>query len=345
MPFISSIRGNFSGIGRGRSARDGLSPGTAGLSARQIKAETGTNTDGVYWIKPSADAPLQEIFCLMDSAYDGGGWQIMANNSADAPLYKAAHYPRLTSKPEFVGTDGTNSYSTAGRWSINCQGFQISDVAFCAYSGTFTNIITYIYGKFTTPRTIPNSEMYVRIFDQFHQSLPWLTATDIRTRPAVGTEPVSPTTSFSAFGLHDGDRGDTTFQTSAGIFRYRDGQSGRPSDNKAWWMGYESAPAAGAGFPLVENDSNSHGMGGIFSWADRDILSADGAALDPPVDNDTRIRPIEGGTAADNDLGNSIQGWDDYQDGNSLGHSWGAVDQTRLGLGAAAFIMIRSPAI
>lgn len=59
----------------GNIAGDGSSAALAATSAAAIKSLTGTNTDGVYWIQlPTAGAT--QIYCIMDSAYDGGGWML-----------------------------------------------------------------------------------------------------------------------------------------------------------------------------------------------------------------------------------------------------------------------------
>lgn len=56
-------------------ANYGLSSDNAGLSAQDIKNRTGTNTNGVYWINLPTVGPTQ-IYCIMDSAYNGGGWMM-----------------------------------------------------------------------------------------------------------------------------------------------------------------------------------------------------------------------------------------------------------------------------
>lgn len=57
------------------SAPDGSSSESAGESAAQILADYPTSTDGVYWIDLPTVGPTQ-IYCIMDSNYDGGGWQL-----------------------------------------------------------------------------------------------------------------------------------------------------------------------------------------------------------------------------------------------------------------------------
>lgn len=54
---------------------NGSTSALAGDSAMSIKALTGTNTNGVYWINLPTVGPTQ-VYCLMDSAYDGGGWML-----------------------------------------------------------------------------------------------------------------------------------------------------------------------------------------------------------------------------------------------------------------------------
>lgn len=54
---------------------DGTTSARAALSAEKIKALTGTTTDGVYWINlPTVGA--QQIYCIMNSSFNGGGWMM-----------------------------------------------------------------------------------------------------------------------------------------------------------------------------------------------------------------------------------------------------------------------------
>lgn len=59
----------------GLSAPDGSSENRAGESAAQILADYPNSTDGVYWIDLPTVGPTQ-IYCIMDSNYDGGGWML-----------------------------------------------------------------------------------------------------------------------------------------------------------------------------------------------------------------------------------------------------------------------------
>ena len=58
-----------------RGGKDGLSAGTAGESAEQIKTDFPSSTDGVYWIDLPTSGPTQ-TYCIMDSNHDGGGWMM-----------------------------------------------------------------------------------------------------------------------------------------------------------------------------------------------------------------------------------------------------------------------------
>jgi hypothetical protein len=60
-------------VGQGN---DGRSAETAGISAEQIKSDYPNSTDGVYWIDLPRVGPTQ-VYCLMDSIWDGGGWMMM----------------------------------------------------------------------------------------------------------------------------------------------------------------------------------------------------------------------------------------------------------------------------
>ncbi|NBV50467.1 hypothetical protein EBR78_04505, partial [bacterium] len=55
---------------------DGSSAERAAPNAQFIKANFPNATDGVYWIDLPASGPTQ-IYCIMNSAMDGGGWMLM----------------------------------------------------------------------------------------------------------------------------------------------------------------------------------------------------------------------------------------------------------------------------
>jgi hypothetical protein len=55
---------------------DGLTAATAGISAEQLKIDNGYNTNDVYWIDLPTVGPTQ-VYCIMDSAVNGGGWMMM----------------------------------------------------------------------------------------------------------------------------------------------------------------------------------------------------------------------------------------------------------------------------
>ncbi len=70
VPQLMMLSGGLAGGGR-----NGLSSGTAGESAAQILADFPSSTDGVYWIDLPTVGPTQ-IYCIMNSSYDGGGWML-----------------------------------------------------------------------------------------------------------------------------------------------------------------------------------------------------------------------------------------------------------------------------
>lgn len=72
---------------------DGLTKETAGISAVDIKNDTCTNKDGMYWIKNANGIP-KKIYCIMDSTCFGGGWMLAikgANNSGVFAYNGSAH--------------------------------------------------------------------------------------------------------------------------------------------------------------------------------------------------------------------------------------------------------------
>ena len=54
---------------------DGTSSGEAAPNAKYIVDNHGTTTDGTYWIDLPNSGPTQ-VYCRMDTAYNGGGWML-----------------------------------------------------------------------------------------------------------------------------------------------------------------------------------------------------------------------------------------------------------------------------
>lgn len=65
---------------------DGLSPAKAALSAIQIKQNFPNSTDGAYWINLPVVGP-KLIYCIMNSAVDGGGWMMMMKSNINSSTF------------------------------------------------------------------------------------------------------------------------------------------------------------------------------------------------------------------------------------------------------------------
>ena len=66
---------------------DGSTAALAGTSAAAIKRETGLNTDGVYYINLPTVGPT-EHYCLMNSAFSGGGWMMAMKAAATGTTFR-----------------------------------------------------------------------------------------------------------------------------------------------------------------------------------------------------------------------------------------------------------------
>lgn len=96
--------------------RDGLTPQTAGLSAKQIKDDTGTTMNGWYWLKPPGISTAQRYYCNMN--YDGGGWVLVMQNRGGNGGMAGLGYN--TAKRDFMNTRSF-SYSASPRINdFNC---------------------------------------------------------------------------------------------------------------------------------------------------------------------------------------------------------------------------------
>lgn len=75
---------------------NGLTYHSAGTSAQQLKNDYGYNTDGVYWIDLPIVGPTQ-IYCIMNSAIDGGGWMMaMKATTGNTFNYTAKHWTNVS---------------------------------------------------------------------------------------------------------------------------------------------------------------------------------------------------------------------------------------------------------
>ncbi len=74
-----------------RKWQDGSTAALAGTSAAAIKAETGINTDGVFYINLPTAGPTQ-TYCLMDRAANGGGWMMAFKATTGTTFSFSANY-------------------------------------------------------------------------------------------------------------------------------------------------------------------------------------------------------------------------------------------------------------
>jgi len=102
-------------------AGDGLSSATAGLSAAAIKAQTGTNADGAYWINLPTVGPTQ-IYCIMNSAVAGGGWMMAMKATRGTTFsYSSTHWNSVTTlnPTQNNRADGDAKFNTMNYFEAN----------------------------------------------------------------------------------------------------------------------------------------------------------------------------------------------------------------------------------
>ena len=102
---------------------DGSTSARAAPSALYIKNHTGTTVNGVYWINLPAVGPTQ-IFCIMDSAVDGGGWMMAMKATRGTTFnYDSSHWTTATT---LNTSDNTRNDADAKFHSMNY--FQCKDM-------------------------------------------------------------------------------------------------------------------------------------------------------------------------------------------------------------------------
>ena len=73
------------------SGKRGTSASDAAVSAAAIKAINPSAQDGVYWIDLPTVGPTQ-IYCIMNSAYDGGGWMMAMKATRGTTFNYSSNY-------------------------------------------------------------------------------------------------------------------------------------------------------------------------------------------------------------------------------------------------------------
>ena len=125
---------------------DGSTSALAGTSAAQIKSMTATNTNGVYWINLPTAGPTQ-VYCLMDSAYDGGGWMLAMKGAkalSDTTFAYSSSY--WTTTNTLNPTDTTRTAANAKYQPFNY--FEAKDVLALWPDMTQSNVMAERYYAF-----------------------------------------------------------------------------------------------------------------------------------------------------------------------------------------------------
>ena len=75
---------------------DGSSAAKAAPNAKYIQTAFSNTTDGVYWINLPVVGPTQ-IYCILNSAVDGGGWMMMMKATTGTEFqYSSSHWTTVT---------------------------------------------------------------------------------------------------------------------------------------------------------------------------------------------------------------------------------------------------------
>lgn len=111
---------NLAPVGAGGAVvLDGSTQALAATSARSIKTIKPSATDGVYWINLPTAGP-KEIYCIMDSNYDGGGWMMAMKATRGTTFNFAANYWTTTNVLNETNTniaDGDAKFETFNRFA------------------------------------------------------------------------------------------------------------------------------------------------------------------------------------------------------------------------------------
>ncbi len=279
-------------------------------SAAELVAN-GQTTDGVYWIKASSSAPAQQIYCILDPAYDGGGWMVVANNSASNVLYTSSHICRFTAYTSYVGSSGSDSHSPSNNFSINCTDIQFNKMVWVITNSNSnfigsggSNVNGYINFTWNNQITVPTEQPYWSADNgnngfSMGATVSW---------PGFGAKRMN--SSYGGYGQN------STNNYGFGTLHSSSYSTNRGTGTQYKWVGSGGAyyPATGAFQGSRANSGNTDALN-AYSWTDS--------------------RTGSGSTY-------SNVGFDDWQDGSGLGDQWnvegGDKSTTR---GKPSFIMIK----
>ena len=103
------------------SAPDGLSAASPGVSAAQLKTDNGYNTDGVYWI--NVNGTPEPIYCIMNSAINGGGWMMIMKATRGTTFSHAASYWETNNVLNYTIGNTTNVNRNDGDAKFNIYNY------------------------------------------------------------------------------------------------------------------------------------------------------------------------------------------------------------------------------
>lgn len=276
--------------------------------------QNGQTTNGVYYIQPTPSSPKQQVFCILDPAYDGGGWMIVTNNSASGVLYNSSHVCRLTASSLYAGSSsGTNTYTPNVNFSVNCQDIQFNKLCWVIMDNNSTtsfigsngaNVNGYIYYSWSSKQSIPTSQYFA-----FDDGLTGFSMGSQVSWPGFGAKRMN--SDYGGYGQYSGQRyGFGTLHSST-----RGTTVGTSTTyNLAGSGGYYPATVTFQG-----SAANSGATTAYYCWSFTDAYGTTPGAAQQAI------------------------GFDDWQDGSGLGDQWRceSTNDKSTTRGKPSFIMIK----
>lgn len=93
--------------------------GNPGNSAKHIKDQTGTNTDGIYWIR-MPDNVVKPVYCIMNDACNGGGWMLAMKGAKNKQtfMFNSPHWTTSTILNEYDLTRNDGANNTDAKYEV-----------------------------------------------------------------------------------------------------------------------------------------------------------------------------------------------------------------------------------
>jgi len=230
---------------------DGSTADRAAPSALYIKNQTGTNTNGIYWINLPVVGPTQ-IYCIMDSDIDGGGWMMVMKTTRGSTFqFSSSHWTTISTLNPSDNTrnDADAKFNTMNYFQSKDMLALFPDIPYNYNSGTGGSLTLPTYNNWCWMKNNYNSGVRQTLINYFS------TASNFSFGTAIGVE------RGTAFSSQGGNNfyGINFTLNQAGSYRHV--RWGFGWNNETQWLSNDSTGGIGMSNPAYSSGDFSGDIG------------------------------------------------------------------------------------